>query len=190
LFRILTVCLAATASGCGARSPLERAGVDFQAPAPWRAVKAQGILAPGRVLGAWEGPESARLVLYQTLPTPGTDVRALIVELANRLGSLPEAQVVYQGQIDLGEAQAGRVDIVAPGDGHSLAPSGLGSPAAPLGTTLIPTRRVTLVIPRGGDTLWLTCHFPNSASGRFRVIGEEILKLLRVHPSSGLYSTY
>jgi hypothetical protein len=180
VFRILALSLALLAPGCGARSPQERAGLEFLPPAGWHPIRASEVLVPGKVLGAWSGPEGAVLVLYQTLPSPGADVDKLRVELVNRLASLPEARVVHEGRLNLGEVPALRVDIVAPGTGQALAPSGLGSPAAPEGVKLVPTRRVTLAIPRGSDTVWLTCHFPDSARDRFRVLGEEILKMLRV----------
>ena len=56
--------------------------------------------------------------------------------------------------------QAARVEVIAPGTGDAVAPSGLGEPIEPSGKTLMPTRQVTLAFARPTETIYMTWHMP------------------------------
>ena len=58
---------------------------------------------------------------------------------------------------------AGRVEVIAPGTGDSIAPSGTGTPVVPAGKTLMPTRQVTVGFIRPKTTVYVTWHMPESA---------------------------
>ena len=153
-------------SGCRPTGPLERAGIAFTVPASWRTVEPSASQVPGVPLAAWAGPDGSSLVLFRALPAPG-DSPAMIAEaLANRLENLPGLRLVVNRTETIGETTAARVEVVAPGTGNSLAPSGTGPPTALDGKTLIPTREVTLGFHRPDATLFLTWDSPESAYGR------------------------
>ena len=90
--------------------------------------------------------------------------------LANRLANLPGLTVVVHRTETVGETTAARVEVVAPGTGDALAPSGTGIPTAPAGKSLVPTREVTLGFNRPDATLFLTWDIPESSYRR--VAGE------------------
>jgi len=122
-------------------------------------------------LAAWSGPEGSSLVIYRGLPIPGGTAATIALALSTRLENLPGVQVVERRIEQLGGVAAARVEIVAPGSGDALAPSGAGTPVAPEGTSLVPTREITLGFVRPGDTVYLTWHHPESSRDR---IGPEI----------------
>ena len=111
-------------------------------------------------LAAWAGPDGSSLVLYRTLPAPGGSPAMIAEALANRLENLPELRLVVNRTEKVGETTAARVEVVAPGTGDALAPSGTGTPMAPAGKTLIPTREVTVGFHRPDATLFLTWDSP------------------------------
>jgi hypothetical protein len=146
------------------------------------------VLVPGYPLAAWRGPEKESLVIYRTLRAPGANVDAVRTELRTRLGSLPEARVTRDEALRVGGRPAARVDIVAPGSGAAIAPSGLGVPSDPAGRKLIPTLRTTVAVPRERDTVWLVCHFRYPASERSASEQDDMLKRLQFS-SAGSYSS-
>jgi hypothetical protein len=86
--------------------------------------------------------------------------------LGNRLENLPAAKLLMKRSESIAGVQAARVEVIAPGNGDTLAPSGIGEPVAPPGKTLIPTRQVTLAFARPADTIYLTWHMPESSHDR------------------------
>jgi hypothetical protein len=119
-------------------------------------------------------------VVSRALPIPGGTAEGVAVALANRLANLPGLRV----EVETTEAHDGhrfaRVEVVAPGTGDALAPSGAGTPVAPEGRSLIPTRRIILGLVRPADTLYLTWHAPESERTRLAEQVDLTLRRLRV----------
>jgi len=149
--------------GCRAPSPTAAGGLVLDVPQGWSRVPNATFPVPGTPLAAWRGPAGASLVAFRSLPAPGVSAQSLSVELANRMTNLPGMRVEVRRVERLAGREAARVEMVAPGVGDALAPSGRGVPVAPAGKALIPTRRVTFGIPGAGPTRWLTWHFPESS---------------------------
>ena len=84
--------------------------------------------------------------------------------MTTRMENLPELRIVKAGVRSVGGRPAAWIEIVAPGTGDALAPSGLGKPIAPEGKRLQPTRRIAIGIPGRDQTVWLVWHAPDSAA--------------------------
>ena len=158
-------------------------------PASWRPVEPTASQVPGVPLAAWTGPDGSSLVLYRTLPAPGGSAKMIAEALANRLENLPELRLVVHRTETVGETTAARVEVVAPGTGDALAPSGTGKPIAPAGKTLIPTREVTLGFHRPDATLFLTWDDPRVVVRRIAPDIKATLETVRF-TSSGKPSFY
>jgi hypothetical protein len=146
-------------------------------------------MVPGRPLAAWSGPHGGSLVLYRTLPVPGGDAASVAEALANRLSNLPDLKVCVRRTEHVVGTTAARVEVIAPGTGDALAPSGTGPPTAPAGKSLVATHQVTLAFVRPDETLHLTWHVPEA---RFQELTGEIeatISALRF-TSSGAASRY
>jgi hypothetical protein len=168
--------LVSLATGCLPRSGYSTTAQVAGVPVPegWSPT-AVGPEVPGVRLGSWTGPEGASLVLYRTLAIPDPDPVALGLELANRLTNLPEARVL-RTETHNGPAGAfALVEVVAPGDGGRLAPSGLGVPKLDT-TPLVPTRQLSAGHPSPARTLWLVAHYPDAAHERLGPVVEQILR--------------
>lgn len=152
--------------GCGQGDPLQRAGLTLAPPDSWRIAERSRWMVPGTPLAAWSGPDGSSLTVYRTLPAPGAPADALGDSLANRLTNLPELTLEVKRTEEIGGSPAARVEVVAPGMGDALAPSGVGKPLAPEGKSLRPTRQVTVVIPRARGPLCLSWHMPEVAYSR------------------------
>jgi hypothetical protein len=152
--------------GCRPAGPQAQAGISLSPPASWRPAKPSAGKVPGVPLAAWTGPDGSSLVLYRTLPAPGGSAQMIGDALANRLTNLPELKVVVHRTETVGETTAARVEVVAPGTGDALAPSGTGPPTAAAGKSLVPTREVTLGFQRQNATLFLTWDIPESSYAR------------------------
>jgi hypothetical protein len=153
-------------SGCRPAGPLARAGISVTPPASWWPAQPSASKIPGVSLAAWTGPDGSSLVLYRTLPAPGGSAKMIGEALANRLSNLPGLKLVVHRMETVAEVSAARVEVVAPGTGDALAPSGAGTPIAPAGKSLLPTREVTLGFHRPDATLFLTWNIPESSYGR------------------------
>ena len=173
-------------SGCQPAGPLARAGIAFTVPASWRPVEPPASRIPGVPLGAWTGPDGASLVLYRTLPAPGGSSAMIAEALANRLENLPELRLVVNRTEQIGDTTAARVEVVAPGTGDALAPSGSGPPTAPAGRTLIPTRQVTLGFHRPDATLFLTWNSPEASHEQIAAEIRATLESVRFTTSGNL----
>ncbi len=139
-------------------------------------------MVPGVPLAAWSGPEGSSLVVFRALPVPDGSAAILVEALANRLENLPELQVRDKRTESVGGMTAARVEVVAPGTGDALAASGVGTPIAPPGKTLIRTRQVTLGLARSEATLYLRWHAPESL---FERIAPDIRATLdSIHPAA------
>jgi hypothetical protein len=145
-------------------------------------------MVPGVPLAAWSGPDGSSLVLYRSLPVPGGSATMVAESLANRLENLPELRLLVKRTEDLAGTAAARVEVVAPGTGDALAASGLGTPIAPAGKTLAPTRRVVLGFARPGQTLYLAWHMPESSYDRIAPEIQATLETLRFTSSGELSS--
>jgi len=175
--------------GCQPAGPLGRAGLELTPPASWRPVEPPPGKVPGVPLAAWAGPDGSSLLIFRTLPVPGGSPTMIAQALANRLTNLPGLRLVFGRVETVGGTSAARVEVVAPGTGDALAPSGLGTPTAPAGKSLIPTRQVTLGFLRETATLYLTWHAPESSYGRIAPEIEATLKSCRL-TSGGKTSSY
>jgi hypothetical protein len=159
--------LAFLACGCQPSGPLEGAGVSLSVPDSWKPVEPTRWNVPGRPLGAWAGPEGSSLVAYQTLPVPGGGAAVRVAEgLVNRLTNLPELRILGRREETIAGAPAVRIDLLAPGFGDALAPSGVGVPMPIEGKQVIPTRQATVVFARHAGSLFLTWSAPESAWSR------------------------
>ncbi|GIW88827.1 MAG: hypothetical protein KatS3mg108_3151 [Isosphaeraceae bacterium] len=176
--------LVSLATGCLPRSGYSTTALVAGVPVPegWSPT-AMGPEVPGVRLGSWTGPEGASLVLYRTLAIPDPDPVALGLELANRLTNLPEARVL-RTETHNGPAGAfALVEVVAPGDGSRLAPSGLGQPRLDSGTPPIPTRQLTAGYPGPTQTVWLVAHYPDAVHARLGPVVEQIVRGWNPDPS-------
>jgi len=177
------------ATGCGATTPLGRAGVSLAPPDDWSRDASGGHVVPGTPIAAWAGPRGASLVVYTTLPIPSPDDAALAAELATRSENLPGVSILAQGVETRDGLAAARVEMVGPGTGGAFVPSGIGRPIAPAGVTILPTRRVVVSFPRRSDTLHLVWHYPDSAHPEIGPGVEATLGSLKIiDPAKSLYS--
>jgi hypothetical protein len=178
------------AGGCTPSAGLGRTGVELTPPVGWKTVAPTTWPVPGTPIAAWSGPGGASLVLYRSLPVPGGRAEALAEGLANRLENLPGLRVVSRGVETVGGLDAARVEAVAPGTGDALAPSGAGTPVAPEGVTLRPTRRVVLLVPRPADTLGLVWHAPEEDTNRLEQQVRSTLATVKIDRGRLTTSSY
>jgi hypothetical protein len=176
-------------AGCQLDESLEAYGVSLAPPSGWVAEPKTTWPVPGDPLAAWSWGK-ASLVIYRGLPIPGGKAESIAEALANRLTNLPEMRVERKSTETLAGQRFARVEVVAPGTGSALAPTGIGKPVAPNGQTLIPTRRVTVGIVRGSDTLYLTWHAPESERERLEEQVDQTLHGLKIVSSSLSSSSY
>lgn len=163
------------ASGCGPSSTPGRLGVELAPPSGWTK-SASTPTAPGAPVASWTGPSGASLAVLTSLPIPDPRADALAAETATRLANLPGVAVESAVAGTWSGLGAARVEVVGPGTGDALAPSGLGTPVAPSGRSLVPTRRVIVAFPRRADTLTLLWHYPESARD---AVGPDVEATLR-----------
>ncbi len=100
--------------------------------------------------------------------------------------NMPGVRVLDWGVASVAGFAAARVELVGLGDGSVLAPSGAGVPRL-AGTPLVPTRRLVLIVPRGGDTIEIVWHARDDAFG---AIGPAIAATLAgaaIRPTSSAY---
>jgi hypothetical protein len=183
----------AAAGGCQPGSPLKQAGVELELSRSWQTTVPARWTVPGKPLAAWQGPEGSSLVLYRTLPIPGGGSAEMLAEsLANRLTNLPELKLLVRRTEPLAGSTAARVEVVAPGFGDALAPSGIGTPIALGGKSLVPTHQVTIGIPRAAGPIYLTWHAPEAVIARIAPEIEAALRGLKLstetRPSSDSYT--
>jgi hypothetical protein len=149
-------------------------------------------MVPGTALAAWSGPEGSSLVVYRSLPFPDGTAAMIAESLANRLTNLPDLEVKVKRTEKVAGEPAARVEVIAQGNGDSLAPSGAGTPVSTTGKPLIATRQVTVGFPRQGGSLFLSWHMPESAYSRISPDIEAVLGSLQLssdgRPSSYSYS--
>ena len=172
---LATLILAVT--GCGpVESPDRSASVQVDPGPSWTRTDSNSILVPGRCVAAWTGPEGSSLVVVRSLPIPRGNAAGLGLELSTRLENLPGLKIVKLAKATVASQAAARVEVVAPGFGDSLAPSGLGKPVSPNGRPLVPTRRVSVGFARTDGTYWVVCHYPESAVAQ---LGPEVDTILK-----------
>jgi hypothetical protein len=145
-------------------------------------------MVPGTPLSAWRGPDRALLVLYRTLPPPSMSAAMLVEGLTNRLTNLPELKIVARRIDKVADESAARVEVIAPGTGDALAPSSVGTPVAPKGKTLEPTRQVTIGIVRSSGPLFLSWTMPESSHARIAPDIEATLGSLKLPADTRLPS--
>jgi hypothetical protein len=171
--------------GCQPANRLNRSGLQLAPPASWRPVKAATWIAPGLPLAAWSGPSGSSLVLYRTLPIPGGSPVGVVVALANRLENLPGLTVHVKRVESIGNSRAARVEVVAPGTGDALAPTGSGTPVVPDGRPLVPTRQVTVAFVQSEGTYYLTWHVPAAFYNQIEPDIKTVLESVQFTSSGG-----
>jgi hypothetical protein len=175
--------LLAVLPGCNPAAPLERAGIALAPPASWHRERPLTWMVPGTPLAAWSGPDGSSFVIYRTLWVPGGSAEMLAEALGNRLDNLPGLKLVVKRTETAAGVQAARIEVIAPGTGDALAPSGLGEPITPPGKMLSPTRQVTLAFARPDHTIYLTWHIPQRSYDRIEPDIRATLQSLRFDSS-------
>ena len=176
--------------GCQPITPLESAGVSLAVPGSWQPADPLHWMVPGTPLAAWSGPEGASLVIYQTLPDPGGTAESIAEGLANRLANLPELTVLARGTDTIAGQSAARIEVVAPGSGAALAPSGVGTPIATEGKPLVSTHQVTVGFPRSRGTLFLSWHTPEQAHDRLAPEIKAMLESVKLRADTPLSTSH
>ena len=157
-------------------------------PASWHPLTAPARQVPGVPLAAWAGPDASSLVIYRELPAPGCTPAMIAEALANRMENLPELRLVAKRTETVAGTTAARVEVIAPGTGNALAPSGIGSPKAPDGKTLIPTRQVTIGFLRPSGTIYFSWNSPESSYSRIAPDIEATRDSIRFNTTGMWYS--
>ncbi len=176
--------------GCEPSSPSAQAGLTYTLPTTWQPAPLTKWAMPGTPISAWSGPHGSSLVVYKALPIPGGTASIVVESLLHRLENLPDLKVISHQVETVGNAEAAHVEVVAPGLGDALAPSGIGKVVAPEGRTLVPTRRVMIGFSRPADTLFLVWHSPESANDAIHEEIKSVLKSLRVESPRAQVSSY
>ena len=172
--RGVLVALAILGSGCGQASVPE---VVVVSPGEkWAAIDPASVVVPGAALHAWRGPEGSSLCIWKAIPAPLATARTLRMDLTTRLENLPGLKVAKSETATVGGVEAAWVEVVAPGTGGTIAPSGMGKPIAQDGETLVPTHRVSVGFARPDGNYWITWNYPESASA---TIGPEVDSILK-----------
>ena len=180
--------LLAVIPGCNPGTLLERSGVALKPPASWQSVPPTKWLVPGTPLAAWSGPDGSSLVIYRTLWVPDGSAEMLLEAQGNRLENLPGTKLLVKRVETIAGVQAARIELIAPGTGDALVPSGLGEPIKPPDKALMPTRQVTLAFARPTETIYMTWHMPEGAYDRIEPDIRAALESLRFRSSPELSS--
>jgi hypothetical protein len=180
--RILAIALLCPLLGCQPTGGNETSVVPVEPPASWKRVEPGTWRVPGVALSAWSGPEGSSLVVYRTLPVPGGTPEMIAEGLANRMENLPGVRILERRTESVGGATAARVELVAPGTGDALAPSGAGSFVVPDGKTLVPTRQVTLGFLTPDRTIYLRWHVPDGSYDRIAPDIRSTIASVRLAP--------
>jgi hypothetical protein len=175
-------------SGCG-ESP-EDGAVRLSPPAGWFTVEPSQVVVPGRCLSAWGGPGGSSLALVETIRVPRGDAAGLAKELTSRLENLPGLRIDSVASKPVGGVEAAWVEVVAPGTGDALSPSGLGKAIAPKGRVLVPTRRVQIGLPLKAATYWIIFTHPESDATARAVDVEAVAKSVTVRDPGVVTSSY
>jgi hypothetical protein len=175
--------LLAVIPGCNKGTPIERAGISLAPPASWHSAHPSTWMVPGTPLAAWSGPDESSLVIYRTLWVPGGSAEMLADALGNRLENLPGLKLLVKRSESVAGIHAARTEVIAPGTGNSLAPSGLGKVIPD--STLMPTRQVTLAFIRPTETIYLTWHMPEASYDRIEPDIRATLQSLRFDSRAG-----
>ncbi len=170
--------------GCAPGTLLEGSGVALKPPTTWQPVHPTKWMVPGTPLAAWSGPDGSSLVIYRTLWVPNGSAEMLLEAQGNRLENLPGTKLLVKRVETIASLQAARIELIAPGTGGAVAPSGLGEPIQPPGGTLVPTRQVMLAFARPTETIYVTWHMPERAYDRIEPDIRATLESLRFSTSA------
>lgn len=168
--------------GCEPSSTAEGFASRLKLPEGWKAVDRETWRAPGQRLASWSGPEGSSLVVYRTVPDPDGDADRLVASIVSRLTNLPGFTLVAHRVETIAGVAAARIEIVAPGTGTEIAPTGLGIPAK--GPDLVPTREITIGFPRADGSLFFVWRTPESAQAKLAPAIDSILGSLTLPPPS------
>ena len=177
-------------AGCGTEAPLQTLGLSVVVPEDWESVNRMTWPVPGKAIAAWRGPRSS-LVIYTSLPIPKPDVKALQIELANRLTNLTDLDVGPTSTLTIDGNLATRIEAVGPGTGEAFASSSAGVAHVPDGMRLQPTHLVWIIIPRPDSTINLVWYAPELDKATLDVAIASTLTSLKVeHRSAYQSDTY
>ncbi len=151
--------------GCTAEDALTRELITVSLPSGWKPSEPAQPLWAGEPLATFQGPHST-LGFYRNLRVPGAGPENLARDQVTRLDNLPGYTIVSESTPSIGGHKAARVEAVAPGDGSSWAPSGLGTPILVEGQKSIATHRLSVGFPREADTVWVVCYYSDPAKAR------------------------
>ena len=121
-------------------------------------------------------------MVYRTVPDPDGDADRLVASIVNRFTNLPGFAIVVHRVETIGGVPAARIEIVAPGTGTEIAPTGLGVPAE--GPNLVPTREVTIGFPRADGSLFFVWRTPESSWAKLAPAIDSILGSQTLPPHS------
>ena len=123
-------------------------------------------------------------MIYRTLWVPGGSAEMLLEAQANRLENLPGTKLLVKRVETIAGVRAARIELIAPGTGDAVAPSGLGEPIQLPAKTLMPTRQVMLAFARPAETIYVTWHMPEGAYERIEPDIRATLESLRLSSSA------
>lgn len=158
-------------SGCDPGDSRDTPIVSLSPPPGWSERPLTDYSVPGEPLAAWSGPDRSSIVVFRTLPVPYATASRLARGEVGRFEAYPGASQLRSQVITLpGGLEAGRIEAVAPGTGDALTPPVTGLAvnvddpgSAEGGQSLVPTRRITIVLPDPSGPIWIYWHFPESA---------------------------
>ncbi len=162
-------------SGCVGTNTESDARLILEPGSSWEPVDRQTYLVPGTPLAAWSGPGPSALIVYRTLPVPQGSAETSRTELSNRLLNLPELEIVVDQLESHWDLEVARVEVVAPGSGTRIAPTGLGRPILD-GVELIPTRRGEIILDQRGRRLHICWIYPESEHEQLGPLVEDLLR--------------
>ncbi|MDR3618926.1 MAG: hypothetical protein P4L85_06210 [Paludisphaera borealis] len=170
------------AAGCRFSPSKPESGLDLRLSADWRPVDRSTWSTPGAPIAAWSGPEGSSFVVYRALPIPRGTAEAIVAMTVNRLRNLPGFEILAGRTETIAGQPAARIEVIAPGNGDDLAPSGVGAAVALRNKPLTPTREITIGFARQAETLCFVWRTPEAAYGRIAPRIDSILAGLTLPP--------
>jgi hypothetical protein len=180
--RLGLIAALALMTGCRFSSSQTDSGLKLNLSADWRPVDRSTWATPGVPISAWAGPEGSSFSVYRTLPNPDGTAEWVVASMVNRLRNLPGFEIRVEKTETIAGQPAGHVEVVAPGNGDDLAPSGLGAAVPLKNKPLAPTREITVGFARKAETLYLVWRTPESAHDRLAPKIDSILAGLTLPP--------
>ena len=120
--------------GCQPAGSLGIPGIELTPPMTWHRIESTAGDGPRGLPGGLVGSGGLDAGHLPDVTRPGGfGVQQSPTVLANRLENLPGLRIRDRRTETVGGTTAAQVEVVAPGTGDALAPSGVGTPIAPAG---------------------------------------------------------